>query len=139
MSKLSWKPKRRGDVYCSSACGYGCKWKDYKRQVAIGEKMRLAMAHPEQWHVRVEENNHWFVYLEHISTKAHLTVWTSLCGRAASYSALLSLSTPCAGDPEWQDNKSFSTPQAAVDHVVQRAKAIMGVKMAVLAKTLAAL
>jgi len=28
--RLSWTPHRKGDIYCSSACGYGCLWKDYQ-------------------------------------------------------------------------------------------------------------
>ena len=27
--KLSWKPRRRGLIYCSSACGGNCKYVDY--------------------------------------------------------------------------------------------------------------
>jgi hypothetical protein len=28
--KVSWTPRRRGNTYCSSACGHGCTWDEFQ-------------------------------------------------------------------------------------------------------------
>jgi hypothetical protein len=131
MKKLSWTPKRRGKIYCAPACGSGCLWEDYQKQKLLGLKMCLSMKDPKQWRVLVRENGHWYVFLEHIPTKGFLTVWSS-CSK--QYRAMLSLSTPHAGDTAWSDNETFWTPQKAVDHVLSLARSRTAVRNAVMAK-----
>ena len=128
---LSWKPVRRGSVYCSSACGAGCTWLQYLEMREQGRTMRNLMDHPKQWRVCVRENMRWYVLLEHIPTDGRLTVWIHRSGR---YSVLLSLDMPHAGDYDWTDDKTFRSPQAAVDYMVEKSLRVMDAKRAILAK-----
>ena len=57
MSELSWTPKREGAVYCSPACGNGCKWVDYK--LASHKASKLAGRLGAGWKPRVWENLGW--------------------------------------------------------------------------------
>lgn len=61
---LSWKPVRKGETYCSSACGSGCTWKAYREAVQNAE--RLAKTLGQFWKPRVWENLgwHWAARLE---------------------------------------------------------------------------
>jgi hypothetical protein len=54
---LSWTPRRRGKIYCSSACGGDCKWAAH-----VKAKLRakaLAKSLGAQWKPRVWENLGW--------------------------------------------------------------------------------
>lgn len=53
-----WVPRRRGKVYCSPACGRGCKYSDYRRAVAKAKSMRRALG--PDWTAAVHENGGWF-------------------------------------------------------------------------------
>jgi hypothetical protein len=130
MKKLSWKARRRGNIYCAPACGAGCTWEQHQRVQQQGRHMRQMMRDPQQWRVHVAEHLHWYVCLEHILTNGKLTVWPGW----NRYHALLSLDMSHAGDQDWQDTRSFSTPQAAVDHVLKLASSIMAKKLVVMAK-----
>lgn len=57
MTKLSWKPQRRGAVYCSSACGGGCKHADYAKVKAATRNLASALG--PHWKPRVWENLGW--------------------------------------------------------------------------------
>ena len=70
---LNWDPVRRGDVYCSSACGGGCTWAAYQKA------KREAEAMCRQWpgfKPRIWENLGWHweivnddsVFIKHAST-----------------------------------------------------------------------
>jgi hypothetical protein len=56
--ELSWKPVRRGDVYCSPACGAGCKLADYQRCVRLAKALAKRMG--PGWKPYVGENLHWY-------------------------------------------------------------------------------
>jgi hypothetical protein len=131
MKKLSWKPQRRGNTYCSPACGAGCSRERHQKMAQLGNEMRQSMREPGQWRAIVAENMHWYVFLEHIPTKGLLTVWPD-CGR---YHAMLSLNMPHVGDMEWTDShKDFATPQKAVDYTLARVRRVMAAKNAVMDK-----
>jgi len=57
MKKLSWKPKRRGVTYCSSACGHGCTWPQFVRARLAAK--RLAKRLGPGWKPYVWENFGW--------------------------------------------------------------------------------
>ena len=73
MKKLSWTPKRDGEVYCSPACGYKCKYLDYLDAVEKAKTLCAALGPPSKWKPYVWENigwhyravsydDRWFVY-----------------------------------------------------------------------------
>ena len=131
MKKLSWKPRRRGKIYCSPACGAKCTWEQYQEMKRLGEKMRLSMRNPKLWRIHIHENLRWHVCLEHIPTNGYLTVYP---GFGRSYHTLLSLIMSHAGDMDWSNDKSFRTPQKAVDYILDLARRVMVKKNAVMTK-----
>lgn len=52
-----WDPVRRGDTYCSPACGCGCTFADYKAAVAAGKALSKALG--KGWTHTVWENAGW--------------------------------------------------------------------------------
>ena len=56
--ELSWKPVRRGNIYCSSACGASCKLADYNR--CVRQAKALAKRMGPGWKTSVDENMHWY-------------------------------------------------------------------------------
>lgn len=59
--ELSWKPRRRGSIYCSPGCGgeaeWGCTWAKY--QQAIRKAKALAAKLGPGWKANVWENMGW--------------------------------------------------------------------------------
>jgi hypothetical protein len=68
---LSWKARRRGPIYCASACGGGCTWDQY--QEAKRRAAALCLKLGINWVPDVYENLGW-----HYRAK-------SKCGRLAVY------------------------------------------------------
>lgn len=54
---LSQTPKRRGDVYCSPRCGYGCTWLAYQQAKSAAAKLCNSLG--RGWRPRVWENLGW--------------------------------------------------------------------------------
>lgn len=57
MKKLSWKPKRRGNIYCAPACGRGCTYAEFVLAQTQGK--RLAKRLGRGWEARIWENLGW--------------------------------------------------------------------------------
>lgn len=57
MKALSWKPRRRGDVFCSPACGHDCSRSSYDR--AMEHARRICRALGKGWKPAVHENLGW--------------------------------------------------------------------------------
>lgn len=55
---VHWVPVERGDVYCSSACGYQCKKAAHDEAVVNANLLAEQMG--EQWQPVVWENMGWF-------------------------------------------------------------------------------
>jgi len=55
---LSWKAKRKGDVYCAPACGRGCTYEEYMR--AKTEATMVARELGPHWRPYVWENQNWY-------------------------------------------------------------------------------
>ncbi len=50
--KLSWVPKMDGDVYCSPACGHGCRRRAYEAAVIAAYELSAELGNdwmPEVW------------------------------------------------------------------------------------------
>lgn len=63
MKALSWKPRhQRGGIYCSPACGAGCKYADYREALAKAKAL-AAIAGPG-WKPYVHENCGWYWMIE---------------------------------------------------------------------------
>lgn len=84
---LSWRPVRRGAVYCAPACGLGCKFSDYEK--VCRDAARLSEALGPAWQPVVWENLGWFYksvsgdgdsLLEVHTVPAGNYYWTSIGG-----------------------------------------------------------
>ena len=58
MKQPSWKPKRKGNLYCSPACGAGCTVEQHHCAVTGGWKLAAKLG--TKWKPRVWENMGWF-------------------------------------------------------------------------------
>ncbi len=107
--QLSWKPVRRGRVYCSTACGSGCTRAAYDSAVKAARKLARRLG--KGWKTRVWENMGWHheVLDRTECIKVHPFYWR---GRIHSYTAYL-------GEPgmggRWVE--SSSTPEKAIKMV----------------------
>ena len=57
MSDRNWTPVRRGGIYCSPACGYGCKHAAFLK--AERDAKKLAAQLGPEWKPHVWENLGW--------------------------------------------------------------------------------
>lgn len=57
MKPLSWKPVRRGDIYCAPACGGKCQYIAYLAATSLANKLAKVMGHG--WKPHVWENMGW--------------------------------------------------------------------------------
>ena len=57
-NKLNWIPRRKGDIYCSSACGRDCTYEEYQK--AVDESNFMIKKLGKQWKLDVHENLGWF-------------------------------------------------------------------------------
>lgn len=58
---LSWKPVRRGAIYCAPACGHGCTHAEFKAATAKAKTLcaLLSQQSVKGWKPRVWENLGW--------------------------------------------------------------------------------
>lgn len=115
--KLSWKPIRRGTVFCSSACGAGCTYLQYLSALKAAKDCS-AMMKTKGWKIRVYENMGWYWELFHKS--GLLTVAGGQLpykqNPNSNFHAMLSCSGGGGCDPMFFDRKRFSDPNMAVSH-----------------------
>lgn len=109
---LSWKPRWRGAVYCSPACGSGCLRSEYNRAVKAADKLAAELG--QGWTPRVHENLRW--HYSAVSKCGRLKVspaGRTRAGRVASWFALF-------GEPgiggRWSATRK--SPRAAVRAVI---------------------
>lgn len=88
--KPNWIPRKRGAVYCSSACGSGCTMADHMNAKRDADRLakRLAKLTGGVWDTVVHENMGWHFYVTRRQLEVHnygLTsgAWASiiLCGK----------------------------------------------------------
>jgi len=121
----AWKPKRRGAIYCSPACGANCTWAEH--QWAKREAKVLAKHLGKGWEPRVWENMRWFWKV--VSPCDRIKVHPTYDRRADSaidmlaslvpVSYLAFLGTPDSAGGKW--SASGDTPGAAIRNVVAKA------------------
>lgn len=76
LKELSWKPVRRGRIYCAPACGSKCLWVDYQRARAAATKLQQRIGDP--FRMRVWENMGWHYCVETGSHDkgCHITIYS---------------------------------------------------------------
>ena len=61
--KLSWKPVRKGKIYCSPACGIDCTYVEYLNAVKGAKSLEKELG--DGWTGTVWENMGWYFEAEH--------------------------------------------------------------------------
>lgn len=82
---LSWKPKRKGLVYCSPACGAGCTHAAYTKAHKLADALvkKCQKEAGGKWEKRVHENLGWHYSVNlkggnlSISENGYLGLWKS--------------------------------------------------------------
>lgn len=120
---LSWVPRRRGEIYCSPACGRGCTWAEYQAALAEAEKAvavikkrgRLSLVGVK---VDVFENLGWHWALKHL----HFGLYPTNGGR---FSILMAPFGREAGLSAWdvRDRVSYAKADLLVSKVLAVARA----------------
>src|SRR5882724_6015615 len=59
-TERDWTPIKRGDMYCSPACGGNCKRSAYDAAVKRAKDAIASMPHPQNWEMRLNENMGWY-------------------------------------------------------------------------------
>ncbi len=123
MKKLSWKPKRRGPIYCAPACGRGCTKTMYDQAVKHA-KQTLRRMKTRGWEVRVWENLGWHYMLTNklCGLSLHLNYnktgyWCMMAGHDAK-------NVTC-GDAYFDVTQSFKDPNQAVEAMFKIAVPVM--------------
>jgi hypothetical protein len=111
---LSWKPRRRGHIYCSPACGGSCKWDDYQLSTKLADQ--LARRCGVGWKPCVHENLGW--HYSAISPCGRLRVYERGEGRSR-YQAWLQSREQLGG--QWIEDAR--TPAAAIARAIASCKA----------------
>ncbi len=112
---LSCTPRRRGDIYCSPACGHGCTAEEYRK--AHANAARLCKQLGTGWVVNVWENLGWHF----CATKGQCTVY-----RHGPRHYWASLETKMG-----QFHHTSRTPKAAVDAIAKQCLEVAEVMLAV--------
>jgi hypothetical protein len=119
MEKLSWKPVRRGNLYCSSACGRGCTIKEYREteRLALCLANRLAPMDTDvkggRWEICLSENLGWHYSV----SKGAISVHGDSGGRRI-YSVFLNLPGPWGGNMAVTAN----IPEAGIRKILNNAR-----------------
>ena len=122
---LSWKAKRKGDIYCAPACGANCTWAAYQKAF---ERGRLCVAElGKGWTIRVAENMGWHTTVLSPCNRIKVSISPvsgtpaeTLIGTLNSYTAFLGDAEDICGG-KWAE--SGDTPAEAVNNVVRKAAA----------------
>lgn len=112
-TELSWKPVRRGAIYCAPACGASCTWVDYQRALAAGTKLQQRIGDP--FVLRVWENMGWFYCIETGSHDkgCHITIHSPMLG-SDTYCVIINPSPP--GIIVRDKNPKIALRQAMVEY-----------------------
>lgn len=111
----SWKPRKRGAIYCSPACGAKCLKADYDR--CVREADALAKLLGPGWVPRIWENLGWHYEVG----KDVATVWPNLrhSSRRGGGWTIMSYTASLSILPEWQTGK---TATVALGRVLREAE-----------------
>jgi hypothetical protein len=108
-SKLSWKPKLRGEIYCSPACGANCTHAAFLAAQAAADKLAYTLNHAKEtfgvtWVPHVWENCGW-----HAGAISWCKRWHVVANRqqgrcVTSYTAFLSSEPTEHFMGDWSDS-----------------------------------
>ena len=127
---LSWKPKRRGNKYCSPACGAGCTFEDYQSAMKAA-KDTVAMMKSGKWKPRVHENMGWYAGI--VSERKHIWISIDIYETGGNrYSTSYSPEGTCPATPmEYAlHGKTFRDPNKAVKAQMDKVATVMRKEMA---------
>lgn len=111
-----WKPRRRGEIFCSPLCGGLCTWRAY--QCAVRAATTLAKRLGKGWTAQVSENLGWHYAVQDASTC--LNVYPNIMrDKIYGYSAYLNEAGQGPGG-RWVG--SGKTPEAAIADAIRQAK-----------------
>jgi hypothetical protein len=120
MDNRNWTPIRKGDIYCSPACGANCTHKAYEE--ATGKAKKLAEKCTKEiggeWEIRVHENLgwHWCV----IQKKTNICIsYGGYLSQGDYYTVALGGGTPSQVSLHPQ---TFKSPKEAYDCQIQAIK-----------------
>lgn len=108
MKKLSWKPKLRGNIYCSPACGGHCTKATFEK--AKEDAQRLAIRLGKDWKPVIWENLGW--HYKVIDKTGHIHIYV----HENRYSACVGL---------YQNWFKSNSPEKAVLGAIRNLKQIL--------------
>lgn len=111
MSNLSWRPVRKGKIYCSSACGGGCTYEAYKKAQKNAEEL-VKLCQKEiggTWEPVVRENLGWHWHVMQQKTRIAIS-YGGYLALGKHYSVGLEGGTPAQ---IFVDPNKFQTPARA--------------------------
>lgn len=117
-TERDWTPVKRGDVYCSPACGGNCKRSAYDAAVKRTKDAIASMTHPEAWKSRISENMGWFASIQ-------CGGMTIICAPDGTFWALLSSDDESVGSGE-----VYWSPERTTRHKTATAAALQCLKTA---------
>jgi len=112
VKQLTWTPRRRGNIYCSPACGRGCTIREFRKARCEARKLAMQLSSTDtdvrggHWTIDVWENLGWHWKVVKGSVEVRKT--------SRLYSAGLNVVGPWGGNM-WCDGK---TPQEAVSKLL---------------------
>lgn len=127
---LSWKPVRRGNVFCAPACGRGCTIAEYREAERKAKRLALRLSGVDTdvksgaWKPIIHENLGWHFHVN----KGAVSVYQY---SITQYAACLNLNGPWGGNM-WA---RASSPERAVKDLLTSARKEL-VSMAKLAERL---
>lgn len=125
---LSWKPVKRGAIYCALACGYKCTWQAFVNAKDDARNTLNRMRNKKAWKVSIWENGGWHCSLMDKATNGLLTIHIERESQWSSrlvYYCMFRLRYPRSGDCRWTNTLSFFDPNKAVDFVLKSAGKIL--------------
>lgn len=111
-----WKPRRRGNAYCSPRCGFNCSLASYER--AVKEAAQLAARMGKGWEPVVWENCGW----HWSAVKGVCTITPSYTGSKLGGNYVVT-GFNCAFNTEKQFFTDAKEPEDALGFAVQMARA----------------
>ncbi len=122
-TKLSWKPVRHGDTYCSPACGGGCTYAEFEK--ATKKAAALAKRLGPNWKPKVWENLGWHYSI--VDKENSIEVCPSTKDN-------LYFCLPNPSYTFWCDEKHYCDPKRAVKATVRLVRKVANEHLAVASK-----
>jgi hypothetical protein len=119
--QLSWKPVRKGTIYCAPACGRGCTYVEYQQAKANAENLKRRL-NGKGWKIEVYENLGWHFKVRN----DYLNVYGKEF--ADKYSCLMADTKEGAGGLSlWHVNNYAKDPNVSVRKQIEHAEAVVSI------------